>query len=267
MDRRDLTTRRTHWTLCLALVATLVGGAVACGPGEEEADGGADRAAELAALEQQQAELATTREDLAAARDRLEQARAGELEEEVDVDALEQEVNQLEAQLAEQSEAFYGELVEFLNADPPVEGEPMTPEQEAALRMKSNEDLLIGREYIEQGGDYARAIDIYEAALATDPDNADLQAAIDDAQSMRYVTEERFASVKKGMGRDEVREVLGPVNLRNVRDYQDQGVLLWVYPKNAEKEAAGVYFRQRDGRYQVYRTEYNLSGGGDPEAG
>lgn len=261
MDRPAPTVRPSRWILCLALALALLGSAVACGPAEEEA-AGPDRAAEVAALEQEEAALAEARAELAALRDRLEQARAGELEEEVDVAELEQQIATQEAEIAELSEAFYGNLVEFLNADPPIEGEPMTAEQEAALRMKSGEDLLIGREYIERGGDYARALDIYQAALAADPSNADLTAAIEDAESMRYVTQERFDQVEKGMSRAEVREILGPVNLRNVRDYEDRGVLLWVYPKNAEKEAAGIYFRKKGERYEVYRLEYDLSGGG-----
>ena len=66
-------------------------------------------------------------------------------------------------------------LVDFINADPPREGEKPSGRLLAALRMKSDEDILLAHHFIEQGGDYRRAIEIYEAALAVDPDNPRLE--------------------------------------------------------------------------------------------
>ncbi len=60
------------------------------------------------------------------------------------------------ARLAREVETLTAELdrrlVDFVNANPPVQGEPLTRRQQAALRMKSDEDLEIARQYAQKGG-------------------------------------------------------------------------------------------------------------------
>ena len=80
-----------------------------------------------------------------------------------------------------------------------------------------------------------------------------------DLEDMRYVTEERFAELKKGMTPNEVRAILGPVNLRNVRDFEDGITTGWFYLKDPEvtgdaKAAAGIFFRKG----KVYDLQWDL---------
>ncbi|MBW8873503.1 MAG: tetratricopeptide repeat protein [Acidobacteria bacterium] len=165
------------------------------------------------------------------------------------------------AALRRQTAALAGEfdrrLVELINADPPVQGRPPTARQKAALRMKSEEDVLLARQLIDEGGDYQRAIAIYKEALAVDPGDPQLQAELARAQARRYVARETFAQLKKGMSQDEVRALLGPPNLHSVRDYPDRGVVGWFYPRDASGAAAAVWFAKSDGRLAVYLFDFD----------
>lgn len=170
-------------------------------------------------------------------------------------------------QLARETEAltleFNRRLVELINADPPVQGEPASERQKAAIRMKSDEEIVLARQFIEQGGDYQRAIDIYKEALAVDPGNQRLREELARAQARRYMTRETFGQVKEGMEQEEVRRLLGPPNLHNVRDYPDRGVVGWFYPKDASGAAAAVWFHKEGGRTTVYLLDFDAL---DPHA-
>jgi hypothetical protein len=136
-------------------------------------------------------------------------------------------------------------------------GETPGERQVAAIRMKSDEDILLAREYIEEAGDYRRAIEIYETALAADPDNPRLRTELETAKARRYVTRERFALVQEGMAQDEVRRLLGPPNLQDVRDYPERGVTAWFYPKDASGAAAAVWFRKGEASSEVYQLDFD----------
>lgn len=262
---------------CALLVAVAAAG---CGEDPEVA---AERAREeqWQKVEQSYQELTAKREQLEAART-AEEAAAGDAEggaaaaegEEAadgasagaadgasagaDLAALETEVNDL-------ADDFYQHLVEFINANPPVAGETPPERVQQAIRMKSDEDIRIARGWIEQGGDYRRAIDILSGALQADPGNEALEAELAEAESMRFVTEERFAQIEDGMTRDEVRAVLGQVNLRNIRDYPEKDAVAWFYPRDERGSAAAVWFRERQGEYVVYESDFNFKDVGDPE--
>ena len=152
---------------------------------------------------------------------------------------------------------FNRRLVELINADPPVQGEPASERQKAAIRMKSDEEIVLARQFIEQGGDYERAIDIYKEALAVDPGNPRLREELARAQARRYMTQETFGQVKEGMEQEEVRRLLGQPNLHAVRDYPDRGVVGWFYPKDASGAAAAVWFHKDGGRATVYLIDFN----------
>jgi len=152
---------------------------------------------------------------------------------------------------------FNRRLVDFINADPPVQGEPLRERQQAAIRMKSDEDIVLARELIERGGDYQRAIDIYREALVVDPGNPRLRTELARAQAQRYMTRQTFTQVQEGMDQEEVRRLLGQPNLHNVRAYPDRGVVGWFYPRDASGAAAAVWFHLDEGRYTVYLHDFD----------
>lgn len=229
-----------------SMVIAAVALAVACGQGADSGGGKVDsaaRQAEWTAIETQKRQLDAKRGELTTLR---QQAAAG-----TDVAAALAAVNEEVTRL---SDDLGSKLAAYINADPPVVGEPIRPEQQAAIRLKSSEDVAIAREFIELGGDYRRAIDIYNQALSIDPDNAELKAALADAEAKRFMTPERFAAVKKGMGEAEVVAALGRPLARNVRDYPEKKVSAWFYPKNDTGEAAGVFFNDKK---TVYSTDFD----------
>jgi tetratricopeptide (TPR) repeat protein len=148
-------------------------------------------------------------------------------------------------------------LVAFLNADPPREGREPTERQQAALRMKSDEDLLVARQYIEEGGDFETAIAIYRAALAVDPGYRRLEDALAEAEARRFMTRALFSRVKEGMTREEVRGLLGQPNPHNVLALPERRVLGWFYPKDVGGAAAAVWFEEKDGTATVYRLDFD----------
>ena len=134
--------------------------------------------------------------------------------------------------------------------------------------MKSSEDLLLAHEYIDRGGDYAKAIDILASARTVDPDNQELAAAQAEAERLRYMDEERFSRIEKGMTADDVRAELGQVKQQNVR-HAEAGQVVWLYPRE-DGAAAAVFFRARpDGGLEVDDTNFEAvaSPPGRPPAG
>lgn len=167
------------------------------------------------------------------------------------------ERDRLSGELATLTRELNRRLVAFLNADPPREGREPSERQQAALRMKSDEDILVARQYIEQGGDFETAIAIYRAALALDPGYRRLEDALAAAESRRFMTRELFSRAKEGMKQEEVRRLLGQPNPHNVRAYPEHHVLGWFYPKDATGAAAGVWFEEEAGGATVYRLDFD----------
>jgi tetratricopeptide (TPR) repeat protein len=237
--------RRRTRKLAAALVCAVLGiAALATGCGKSRDEAGAAR--QSPASEAEWAWLQKTQRTLAEERARLAAANPADAK--------------TAAALRRQTAELNARLVGFINADPPVQGQPLTGRQQAAIRMKSDEDLLLAREFIDQGGDYQRAIEIYQEALAIDPGYARLEEELAKARARRYTTREAFAQLKKGMSQDEVRGLLGPPNLHSVRDYPARGVVGWFYPKDASGAAAAVWFAKSngsDGGYAVYLFDFD----------
>jgi len=229
---------RVKWIAGLAVLLAL-----GCGGGSEGGSKKVDlkaRQAELDSISQARQALVQKREELASLQ---EQAAGGA--------AVGPQIEATNAEITRMTEDVGRRLAEFINADPPLVGEPMRPDQQAAIRLKSSEDMVIAREFIDLGGDYRKAIDIYNSALAIDPDNAEVKAALADADAKRHMTADRFAQIRKGMTEAEVVAAIGRPLLRNVRDYPEKKVRAWFYPKNEEGEAAGVFFNDKQEVYQA----------------
>jgi hypothetical protein len=223
-----------------------------CGPSPDK--GGTARPS--AASDAEWAWLQKTKAALDGQRARLAAAPAP-----ADIAADPKPVRETEALAAELNRR----LTEFINADPPVQGEPLSERQKAAIRMKSDEDILLARQFIERGGDYQRAIDIYREALVVDPGNPKLRDELVRAQARRYMARETFEQVKEGMEQEEVRLLLGQPNLHNVREYPERGVTGWFYPKDTTGAAAAVWFHKEGGRTLVYLLDYDALAPAGPE--
>ncbi len=147
-------------------------------------------------------------------------------------------------------------LLDFINANPPVAGVKPAGRTLEAIRLKSDEDLLVAAEHMNEGGDYRTAIDIYEAALAVDPDNPRLRQELEKARARRYMTRERFEQVQEEMTADQVRALLGPPNANDVREYPKRGVTAWFYARDAKGAAAAVWFEKKGERQVVYEADF-----------
>jgi tetratricopeptide (TPR) repeat protein len=221
---------------CLLGLASLT----ACsGPPEDESEARTHAVAahaEWAWLKQAQQALAARRQELAKAEAAVRQSGKDP--------AADPAVQTLDRDVRARTDELRRRLLAYINDNPPVVGEKPAGRTLEAIRMKSDEDILIAAEHMSEGGDYRAAIDIYEAALAVDPDNPRLRQALDKAQSLRYMTRERFDQVQEGMTADQVRALLGPPNVHDVRDYPARGVTAWFYARDAKGAAAAVWFEK-----------------------
>ena len=234
----------------------------ACGPDEELLAAEA-RVEAWAHLQEAHRVLTEKRDELTA---RLAQIEAGadalEIAEDQDRGeafvALESAAATIEEEIGDEADSFMSELVGFINENPMTQGEEPTKEQLAAIRMKSGEDLLLALEYVNRGGDWKRAADIIERQLKIDADNEELKEKLAWVKEMRFVNKERFAKVERGMTQEQVTEVLGPVNIRNIKEFPGNQVG-WFYRKDPDLEggAAGIYFQEKGGVWKVYRLGYD----------
>lgn len=208
-------------------------------------------------LQQKRADLQQVKTQIAAGAAALQVDPASGQTPEQALAELEARVPALETEIDETATQFMSRLVAYINSQEMEVGAAPTEQQSAALRMKSGEDLVYAMEYVERGGDYARAEEIVQRALEFDPNNTELQERLQWIRDMRYITRERFDQVSVGMTEAQVRELLGPVNTNNVRDFPNNRKG-WFYRKDPAVEggAAGVYFEQRGGRWVVYEANY-----------
>ncbi len=243
-------------------VGVLAMGLVACGP-DEQLVAAAARTEASTHLEQSHADLVQKRLELKTLRAQIAAgAEALVVTEGIDRAAAFAALVAQEAELASATTAladgFMTEVVTFINEDPMVQGEEPKPEQLAAIRMKSGEDLELALEYVEKGGDWKRAEDIIQRALVVDPNNELLKEKLAWALDMRFVTRERFDKLEKGMTQEQIKAVVGPVNLRNIKEFPGDRIG-WFYRKNPDTEggAAGVFFEKKRGVWTAYELDYS----------
>ncbi len=258
----------------LGALLLLVTGLGACSSGPDPAEEKAAQDAEAwaalqeakATLDAKRAELKTLKEKIAGklpeeegdtdAAEGTEDTEGGEEAAPVSPEELQAQADALKEEIFSLTDDFAGQLIGFINSQGLVEGAELTTEQREAFNMKAQEDILVAQEYISEGGDYQRAIDIYTTSLLSDPTNELLLEAKAKAEELRYMTEERLGEVKKKMTRDEVRDLLGIPKTSNIREF-DNGVIGWFYPKETPREAAGVFFQEKGGEFTVYKIDWN----------
>lgn len=236
--------------MLLTLLAVVACGGVATQ--EEAADPNAEQFAKIEGLQSEldglKSQVETLHASLSAEPAEGEEAgEEGAAEPAKTPEEIETELADVTGQLNDKTDELYGEIVNYINSSGLVEGAERTPEQARAFDLKADIDIFYAQEYIDRGGDYKRAIDIYMQALMSDEGNAKLLEAKANAETLRYMDEERFGQVKKGMSQDEVKGLLGTVKSTNVRDFAEKGRLGWFYPKDPEAGggAAGVYFKEK----------------------
>ncbi|MEM9554868.1 MAG: hypothetical protein AAGC60_11455 [Acidobacteriota bacterium] len=237
--------------LALVLATAVALALVACQPSEEAEE--APGAEQLAFIDANEPVLAEKRAQLDSLRAELKtfgdaepsDAEPAEGEEPPPTrEELEAQVAELEGEIEDLGGQFYTAVVDFLNSQEILEGAELTPGQRRVFDLKAQEDILVADEYIVRGGDWGRAIEIYESALLADPTNEALLAAKATAEEMRFMNEERFSQVEKGMTQDAVRDLLGTVKPSNIRDFEERNRIGWFYRKE-DRGAAGVYFKPK----------------------
>jgi hypothetical protein len=265
----ETTTKRPQATatwLGLALLGAAASAALSCAGGDSPT---AAKEREWDALVQTQRALDAERRELTDLRERLAAAavEADGAPTEGWARKLALDLAARERRVGSRSAALEQRLVRYVEAFAAPPGSTPSPAMQAALHLKSDEDIAVAQEWIERGGDYRRAIEILETQLQVDPGYARLEQALDRARAMRYVTAERFARVHPGMTRVEVRAALGPVNLRQVLRRPAERLEAWFYPK-AGGGRAGVYFRFDAERrtFVVYASELATGGRRPPAA-
>lgn len=250
-------TRRS--LLALLSLTALVLGLVACGS-TEEAEQVIHDPAEWQALQDAQQALNAKRQELSELRTYLEgdatEEQAAQYAETAQ-EELESRAESLNDEAIRMTDDFVSQLVDFINKSINADGEE-TEIHKQAIRMKSDEDLVTGQDFINRGGEYQRAIDIFEQSLLFDPEYQGLHDAIAEAKELRFMSEERFAQVKKKMSQKEVRKLLGPLKGTNIREFPERNAVGWFYRKD-DGGAAAVYFKEKkkgDGDWVVYDADY-----------
>jgi hypothetical protein len=251
MHRRPFAARAFAATLfAFALIASS-----GCGRGSAAH---AAREREWTAMEDLSRQLGEERRTLADLRAQL--AKAPVSAENAPLAAEDQELaaraEALARAVSSRSSGLEARIVAFVGDEAPSDGEAAPVEIRKAIRLKSDEDIEVASEWIEQGGDYRRAIEIYETQLEHDPDYPRLVQALERARAARFASAAAVAGVKPGMTPSEVRALLGPVNLRQVLHRPAERLLAWYYPQ-ADGGRVGVFFRYDGDRHAflVYETQ------------
>ena len=237
------------------LIVILVGGfSVGCsrGPSEEELKL-AELQQQFVLIEEQHAALEEIRANLKDQLIEIEELEAideKKLTEEQKL-LLEEGLLKVEEISAAETEAFEeaeANLAEFLNTA--LNDYPDIPETKAALDMYSAEAILVAQDMVTKAGDYSKAIDhLYAATSLYEQVGLDVYPALDEKiawlNDWRFITQERFDAVEKGMTKEEVQVVVGVPYYQNIQKDSKRGVETWLYRKT-DGGAAAIYFKMKD---------------------
>jgi hypothetical protein len=216
---------------------------------------------QLTELQQKYTALQKLRDDVAAAESNL-----AEIEAIKERDRSEEQVAELEAlpgqieELTKARDAAFDDaqnaLTDFLNVA--LNEFPDDPATVTGLNIYSDEAILIADETVAKAGDYKKAIDQLGSALSYYdslgiPRYQPLADKLAELTDMRFITQERFDEVTKGMTMDEVKAIAGVPYYQNIQVDEKRGVETWLYRK-AEGGAAAIYFRTKTGK--VYNKNF-----------
>ncbi len=246
---------KTPWVV----VSLTVAAAIACGGKKEEAPkldlaGGLAKvkAAHAQHLEKAQA-LQQLRAELAALGEKPKlDARESQRKQE-----LEEQVKTASKELDRVFSDDQNQLTAFLNAA--LNEAAQAAETREGLKIYADDAILNARDYMNEAGDYRRAVEILETAQGYfesigAPVPAELQALLEEARKFRFITKERFEQVQKGMTMAQVRAITGTPLLQNVRQQEVKGqkVTVWLF-RSEEGEVASFFF---DSKGKLYSKDW-----------
>jgi len=250
--------------LSVFMVFALLGGlTLGCkgGPSEEEA-ALTQLQEQLGAINQTYQELQSLRSEIASTT-----ATSSEIEAIAEKKRTDEQKAQLEElgiklpELETQSEGVYdtlqAQLADFLTIG--LNDFPKSAETAEALKIYSDEAMIIADDTVAKSGDYKKAIDQLASAegyysaieLPIYPALAEKIATLED---WRFVTQDRFDTVAKGMTMDEVKAAIGVPYFHNIQKDEKRGIETWLFKKR-EGGASAVYFKIKTGK--VYSTKWD----------
>jgi hypothetical protein len=140
--------------------------------------------------------------------------------------------------------AFWDNLTLFLNRTMNNSKLKALPETAKAVRLYSDETIVLAEESIQNSGNYDHALTLLQQALQLDKDSKALQDRIARAKDYRFLTKKRFDAVNKGMGLDEVKALCGVPNPSYIKEKTEKGKILagWFYLRE-DQGTAGFFFQ------------------------
>jgi len=231
------------------------------GPSEEELKQ-AELAAQFATITQLSESLAQARDDLVAAKSSLAEIEAVAERERTDdqkamMEQLPAQIEELTAAQDATFEELQSNLAEYLNVA--LNEFPDSPDTVSALEIYSEEAMIVAADIVLKSGDYKKAIDHLASAEGLYSQSGltpyqPLSDRISELDDWRFITQERFDAVKKGMTKEEVKELVGVPYYQNIKIDEKRGVEMWLYRKR-EGGAAAISFKIKDGK--VYHMNFD----------
>ena len=254
--------KKSKFLPCGIAVLVVLGLVSGCsrGPSEQELKL-AQLQEQLATIQQQQGVVEQARADLAAIE--VTQAELEAVPERRRSDEQKTQLADLPAQVealnATRDEAFenvQGQLAGFLNIalnDFPEESITLD-----GLHIYADEAILTADQVVAQSGDYKKAVEQLDSAnsyftsIGLEPYQS-LVEHIAHLSDMRFITQERFDMVEKGMTKDEAKAIVGVPYYQNIQEDQKRGIETWLYRKR-EGGAAALYFKMKTDK--VYNKNF-----------
>jgi tetratricopeptide (TPR) repeat protein len=238
------------FSTCLALcLLLLISGACSQKTAEEGADDGAAELQEIMAIRDQAEEAyATAMAELTAPAEEPVEGEPveGEPAEEMTPEQIALEMDRIKMDREGQYVVYTDKLVTYINNH-----------EESVEAKAAYADYLakfVAAAHITEMGNYKKAVEVFNDALALDPGNAEITALRDQASALRFMTQERFDTVTKKMTYEEVMAICGVANPKHIIEEIKRGKSLvgWFYP-TVNKSAVGIYFQEG----LVYKTKFD----------